>query len=122
LVGWFFEMYMVTGAKIAAGGLGAWGFLAIAALTLMFSIPALTRKSRIYERIISGAAIALIGFGIFASFGRGYQPFGLALAMGLALGVILGLFISVRRRLDGTLGDTYTDAGVKPKERKVTEI
>jgi hypothetical protein len=123
LVGWGFEMYMVTMAKIAAGGVIAWIFLIVAAATLTFAIPALTRKSRLYERILSGSSIALIGFGILASFGRGYQPIGYALVMGLVLGLILGMLISVRRNLDRNLSDEYAEAE-KPRqgERKVSEI
>lgn len=120
LVGWGFEMYMVTFRKIQPGGFVAWSFLVFAGVVLMFAIPALTRKSRLYERIMSGSAIALIGFGILASFGRGYQPLGYALVMGLVLGLILGMLISVRRTLEQSL--TGTPETPKRGERKVTEI
>jgi FtsH-binding integral membrane protein len=124
LVGWGFEMYMVTAEKIKAGGALAWGLLFIAAVVLTFAIPALTRRTRLYERIMSGSAIALIGFGMIASFGRGYQPLGYGLGMGLVLGLILGMFVSVRRNLDRDLTTMYENADKEPakRERKVTEI
>ncbi|HXA19326.1 MAG TPA: hypothetical protein VN380_20210 [Thermoanaerobaculia bacterium] len=123
LVGWGFEMYMVTTEKIASGGALAWSLLIVAAIVLTFAIPALTRRTRLYERITSGLAIALIGFGMIASFGRGYQPLGYALAMGLVLGLILGMFLSVRRNLDRDLSSMYENTNKESKrERKVTEI
>lgn len=120
LVGWLFEMYMVTFAKIQSGGILAWALLIIGAGLLMVAIQFLTKKSRLYERIMSGAAIALIGFGILASFGRGYQPIGFALVMGLVLGLILGMLISVRRGMHQSL----RESAEPPKEgrRRVTEI
>lgn len=120
LVGWAFEMYMVTFTKIAQGGLLAWLCLTVAAVLLTFAIQFLTRKSRLYERIMSGSAIALIGFGILASFGRGYQPIGFALVMGLVLGLILGMLLSVRRSLDQSLKEAADPA--RQAARRVTEI
>ena len=105
LVGWAFEMYMVTFTKIAKGGLLAWLCLTVAAVLLTFAIQFLTRKSRLYERIMSGSAIALIGF---------------ALVMGLVLGLILGMLLSVRRSLDQSLKEAADPA--RQAARRVTEI
>jgi Na+/melibiose symporter-like transporter len=114
---------MVTGTKIQGGGPWSWGLLFFAAILLTIAIQFLTRKSRRYEQILSGSAIALIGFGILASFGRGYQPIGFALVMGLVLGLIVGMVISVARALAHSLkDDTEIPREPKEKTRRVTEI
>ena len=121
--GWLFDLYMVTGTKIQGGGPWSWGLLFFAAILLTIAIQFLTRKSRRYEQILSGSAIALIGFGILASFGRGYQPIGFALVMGLVLGLIVGMVISVARALAHSLkDDTEIPREPKEKTRRVTEI
>ena len=126
--GWVFIMYMVAWAKIVVGGVWAIGFLVASAAFLAVTVARLTRQTRVWEKILSGAVFALIGYGILGSFGRGNAPGGYGLVMGLVLGVILGMIVSAKRAmkggLDRSLDETIEAEGQKKpaKERKVTEI
>lgn len=128
ILGWIFVMYMVTWRKILEGGFPGALLLTASAFCVTITVIVLTRRTRIWERVVSGAVIAIIGFGILATFGQGNQAWGFALVMGLTLGTILGLLVSSWRAMNASLDRHTDDVDQKDhprreeKRRKVTEI
>jgi|SRR3954451_6067685 hypothetical protein len=131
IFGWFFVMYMVAWRKIASGEFWAMSLLIVSAMTVSITVAALTRKARLWERIVSGTVIAVIGFGILATFGRGNQSWGYALVMGLVFGFLVGMLWSSWRGLSASIEDSIEDVerrGVlgsgdkKFSKRRVSEI
>jgi len=118
LVGWAFIMFMVTWAKIVTGGLFAILLLVLSAMAFSITIWRLTKRTRIWEKIVSGAVIAVIGYGVLASFGCGNAPAGYGLVMGLVLGIILGLISSTVRVLRGGLETEVDDQIESDREQE----
>jgi len=78
---------------------------------------------------VSGAVIAVIGFGILATFGRGNQAWGYALVMGFTLGMIIGMLVSSWRAMKFSISESTDEPAEKgwakkyeERTKKVTEI
>ena len=80
-IGWFFIFYMVAFKKIGEGGPLPILFLTISAFISAITIIFLTKRTKLWEKIISGSLISVIGFGILAAFGTANKSIGYALVM-----------------------------------------
>ena len=121
MVGWCFIMLMVAYGKIEEGGRTSQISLISSGLLMFITILFLTKQTRIWEKIVSGALIALIGFGILAAFGTGQNSIGYALVMGLVGGGLVGQFISSTKgmyyKLSGKLDEIIVQEKGKNKEK-----
>lgn len=125
LTGWFFAMYMVFWLKIVSGGFWSIFSLFLSAILLVITTFLLTRKTLIWEKIVSGVIIAVIGYGAVASFGSGAEPLGYSIIMGLLFGLILGLIIANVRdmndQLSKSLDDEIEKEQIKKDKEEITE-
>lgn len=119
--GWAFIMYMVAWRKISEGGTTAIAVLSISCLLVLITTTMLTKKTRLWQQIVSGLIIAIVGYGIFAAFGTNYQPIGFAIVMGFLLGLICGQIISTVKEMYEKLINPvheYREQEAEERERK----
>ncbi|HBY01434.1 MAG TPA: hypothetical protein DEG92_02650 [Rikenellaceae bacterium] len=94
IIGWGFVMFMVVLKYITPGDIIAKLTLILTIILVASIIVILTKKTKVWEQIISGSIIALVGFGVLAAFGTNNQPIGYALITGMIGGAIIGQFSS----------------------------
>lgn len=119
-IGWFFVFYMVAFRKISEGGSLPILFLTISGFSSAITIIFLTKRTKLWEKIISGSLISVIGFGILAAFGTDNKAIGYALGMGLVGGAIVGQIFSTTKamyqKLRGSIDEVIEEEMEKQRE------
>lgn len=129
--GWFFGFYIVVLPRIDPSSVTSWLLLGVSSLLVFFTTTRLTKSTKLWELIVSGTVVAVIGFTTIATFGVGEQAIGYALISGLLLGMFAGMVTStiqsMYNRLHEEVADTEKEESSHGKKkgfrfRKVREI